>query len=71
MDNVTDTPDLGWRYASDPGVGVDDTANVMTLTDGRRVETRTQFLAVLTELHHAHGTLTANELDHAHRILTI
>lgn len=62
--------DLEWRYARDPGVGIGDTANVMTLTDGRRVETLAQLLAVLTEWHHQHGTPTASELDAARRILT-
>ena len=70
MDNVTDNADLQWGYAGDPGVGVDDTTNVMTLTDGRRVETRAQLLAVLTEWHHTLGAPSANDLDHARRILS-
>lgn len=41
--------DLGWRYAGDPGVG-DDTANVTTLTDGPRVETRAQGEAFFAEV---------------------
>lgn len=42
--------DLGWRYAGDPGVGNNDTANVTTLTDGRRVETRAQAEAFFAEV---------------------
>ncbi|MEJ7800714.1 MAG: hypothetical protein WKF60_09350 [Ilumatobacter sp.] len=67
---MTDNADLQWRYADDPGVGADDTANVMTLTDGRGVETRAQLLAVLTEWHNSNGALTVDELDHARRILS-
>lgn len=67
---MTDAGSLEWRYADDPGVGADDAANVMTLTDGRRVETRSQLLAILTEWHHQHGTPTTSELDNARRILS-
>ena len=67
---MTDAGSLEWRYADDPGVGADDTDNVMTLTDGRRVETPAQLLAVLTEWHHQHGSPSAGELDSARRILT-
>lgn len=67
---MTDAGSLAWRYADDAGVGVDDTTNVMTLTDGRRVETRGHLLAVLTEWHHDLGTPTASELDNARRILS-
>jgi hypothetical protein len=70
VDHVTENADLQWRYAGDPGVGVDDTANVMTLTDGRRVETRAQLLAVLTEWHHSSGALTVDELNRSRRILS-
>ncbi len=50
VDTMEPSNDLGWRYADDPGVGADDTANVMTLTDGRRVETRAQLDAFLAEV---------------------
>ena len=41
---------IQWRYSDDPGVGVDDKANVWTLRDGRRIESRQQMLEWLDEL---------------------
>lgn len=38
-----------WRYAGDPGVGMDDEANVMTLLDGRWIESKAHLLAWLDE----------------------
>ncbi len=63
---------LRWRYAHEPGVGADDTANITTLTDGRHVETRAKLLADLTEWHNNNNndTPTVNELNHARRILS-
>jgi hypothetical protein len=43
---------IEWRYAGDPGVGVDDEANVLTLLDGRRIKSLEQLLAWLDELSH-------------------
>ncbi len=50
------TESIDWRYAGDPGVGVDDEANVMTLLDGRRIETREHLVAWLDELDHLRAT---------------
>lgn len=47
---------IEWRYAGDPGVGVDDEANVMTLLDGRRIESREHLMAWLDELGHSDAT---------------
>ena len=47
---------IDWRYAGDPGVGVEDEANVMTLLDGRRIESREHLVAWLDELDHLRAT---------------